>query len=184
MFARVWSRAYVCGTLAELFSKLLAVYAGSVFRGLWCVEFVSALTGQSTDAQPNNNLGTLGSRTKAALPRSIQSFVCRPRVVPWDAIIAPHLIRVLRHPHCTSVASQLIRRQAAVPLMVSSQSGPLHLTTALATSKGHAGLRAQPLREILQASGHTLLINWETILRCSQASAVRTFPPGGHTPPS
>ena len=70
------------------------------------------------------------------MPRSTSSKLLYPaRDVLWDLMNVLHPILVLRHPtspvqyHGPSVC------RPPAPLVISSQSGPHHLTTALVTSK-------------------------------------------------
>ncbi len=115
---------------------------------------------------------------------NIQRLVYRPSDVAWDAITS-HLLFVLRHP----AAPPPIRLQAARTLDDILAIVPRHLATApselqatvqrrvldvLAQQIMLGGLASgasmelrrlglEMLHQILQASGHTLLVGWETI---------------------
>jgi hypothetical protein len=114
----------------------------------------------------------------------MQRLVYRPSDVAWDAITS-HLLFVLRHP----AAPQPIRVQAARTLDDILAIVPRHLAaapsdlqaavqrrvldvlaqqvmldgTASSTSMELRRLGLETLHQILQASGHTLLVGWETI---------------------
>ena len=114
----------------------------------------------------------------------MQRLVYRPSDVAWDAITS-HLLFVLRHP----AAPQPIRLQAArtlddilaiVPRHLAAAPSDLQATVqrrvldvlaqqimlggiASSASMDLRRLGLETLHQILQASGHTLLVGWETI---------------------
>ena len=114
---------------------------------------------------------------------NIQCLVCQPSDVAWDAITS-HLFFVLRHPS-TPPFIQLARTPddilTIVPRHLMAAVSDLQATVqrrvldvlaeqimlgglASSTSMELCRLGLESLHQILQASGHTLLAGWETIL--------------------
>ncbi|KAH9955055.1 hypothetical protein BC827DRAFT_1262095 [Russula dissimulans] len=146
----------------------------------------SASTSMTSLATPRSE--RFGRRVSGIhIPRTLvhQRLVYRSPDVAWDAITS-HLLFILRHP----VAPQPIRLQAArtlddilaiVPrhlssapsdvqvavqrrmLDVLSQQIMLSGTTSSSTAMELRPFGLEALHQILQASGHTLLVGWETI---------------------
>lgn len=157
---------------------------GSIFRGRWCVASLCFRLPQlrERNEQRSGDFGIARLGGVAAL--NIQRLVYRPADVAWDAITS-HLLFVLRHP----AAPQPIRLQAARTLNDILAIVPRHLAAApsdlqatvqrrvldvlaqqimlggIASSAGMElrRLGLETLHQILQASGHTLLVGWETI---------------------
>ncbi|KAH9169937.1 hypothetical protein EDB89DRAFT_1853941 [Lactarius sanguifluus] len=116
---------------------------------------------------------------------NIQRLVYRPPDVAWDAITS-HLLFVLRNPAAPQpirlqaartlddVLAIIPRHVAAVPsdlqaavqrrvLDVLAQQIVLDSSAASSTSMELRRMGLETLHQILQASGHTLLVGWETI---------------------
>ena len=157
---------------------------GSIFRGHWCVMSSCFCLPQLRERLKQRS-GDFGiTRLGGIATLNIQRLVYRPSDVAWDAITS-HLLFVLRHP----AAPPSIRLQAArtldnilaiVPRHLAAASSDLqatvqrHALDVLAqqimlgevTSSASMELRRlglETLHQILQASGHTLLVGWETI---------------------
>lgn len=137
---------------------------------------------ERTNGQRSGDFGI--ARLGGVASLNIQRLVHRSPDVAWDTITS-HLIFVLRHP----AAPQPIRLQAARTLDDILVIIPRHLTAAPSdlqaavqrrvldvlaqqvmlsgassvTSMDLRRLGLETLHQILQASGHTLLVGWETI---------------------
>jgi len=137
---------------------------------------------ERTNDQRSGDFGITRLGGVAAL--NIQRLVHRSLDVAWDTITS-HLIFVLRHP----AAPQPIRLQAArtlddvlviIPRHLSAAPSDLQAAvqrrvldvlaqqimltgTATSTNMDLRRLGLETLHQILQASGHTLLVGWETI---------------------
>jgi C-terminal region of Mon2 protein len=147
----------------------------------FCLPLLALTDGTGKQRSGDFSIARLGGI--AAL--NIQRLVYRSPDVAWDAITS-HLLFILRHP----VAPQPIRLQAArtlddilaiVPrhlssapsdvqaavqrrmLDVLSQQIMLSGTTSSSTTMELRRFGLETLHQILQASGHTLLVGWETI---------------------
>ena len=140
---------------------------------------------QLTERAGEQRSGDFGiARLGGVAALSIQRLVYRSPDIAWDAITS-HLIFVLRHP----ATPQLIRVQAArtlddilviVPRNLTAAPSDLHAAvqrhvldvlaqqimlsgTASSTNVELRRVGLETLHQILQASGHTLLVGWETI---------------------
>jgi len=100
------------------------VYAGSVFHGPWCVEYVSVFQGKHIQ---------LTERTDEQWPRSTSNaFVYRLHDVLWGAMITSPHIFVLRH----HAAPQHILLQTSHTLDDILVIGLRHLIAALSDLQG------------------------------------------------
>ncbi len=162
------------------------------------------------DLQRSGDFGI--ARLGGVATLNIQRLVYRPPDVAWDAITS-HLLFVLRNP----AAPQPIRLQAArtlddvlaiVPRHVAAVPSDLQADvqrrvldvlaqqivldssppgSASSTSMELRRMGLETLHQILQASGHTLLVGWETIFEvlgsvCRPAAAPQYAPSSPDTP--
>jgi hypothetical protein len=143
---------------------------GSTFRGRWCVMSTCLCLPQLRERpeQQSDDFGMI-TRLGGVATLNIQRLVYRPSDVAWNAI-ASHLLFVLRH----LAMPPSIRLQAAPTLddilaHAASRAGPFLAQQimlgglALSASMELRRLGLETLHQILQASGHTLLVGWETI---------------------